>query len=86
MWADNVNGLYEALAGLFILNNCRMVVKDKKVKGVSIVSVVFFATWGGWNLYYYPSLGQWASFWGGLAVFTANLIWIGLMLKYRKNV
>ena len=85
MWADNVNGLYEGLAGLFILNNCRMVLRDKAVKGVSIVSVVFFASWGVYNLYYYPSLGQWSSFFGGLSVVTANMIWIGLMLKYRKN-
>jgi hypothetical protein len=85
MWADNVNGLYELLAGLFVLNHCRAVWKDKSVKGVSIVSTMFFATWGIWNLYYYPSLGQWMSFFGGLSVVSANIFWIVLMLKFRKN-
>lgn len=85
MWTDNVNGMYELLAGLFILNHCRSVIKDKSVKGVSIVSTIFFATWGMWNLYYYPSLGQWWSFFGGISVVAANITWIFLMFKYRKN-
>ena len=84
-WADYVNGSYELLAGLFILNNCRVVYKDKSVKGVSIVSTVFFTTWGVWNLYYYPSLGQWASFWGGISVVSSNTLWVVLMLYYRRK-
>jgi hypothetical protein len=85
MWADNVNGLYELLAGFFVLNHCRRLLIDKSVRGVSLVSTIFFASWGMWKLVYYPLLGQWASFFGGLSVFGANVLWIALIIKYRKN-
>jgi len=84
-WADVVNGSYELLAGLFVLNHCRVVMKDKSVKGVSIISSIFFTSWGFWNLYYYPSLNQWASFIGGISVVSANVVWVGLMLHYKKK-
>lgn len=85
MLADYINGAFELLGGLFVLNHCRAVVRDKAVAGVSIISTIFFTSWGVWNLYYYPSLNQWASFVGGLFIVAANMVWIGLMLKYRKS-
>ena len=72
------------LAGIFVLNHCRCVIRDKSVKGVSILSTAFFASWGIWNLYYYPHMTQWASFTAGLFITTANFFWIFLMLKYRS--
>jgi hypothetical protein len=85
MWQDNVNGLYEFLGGLFVLLNVLRVYKDKQVRGVSIVATGFFASWGLWNLYYYPHLGQWASFLGGCCIVSMNLLWIGLMLYYVRK-
>lgn len=84
MIADLTNGVFELLGGLFVLNHCRAVWKDKAVKGVSIISTMFFTAWGVWNLYYYPSLNQWWSFVGGLAIVAANALWIYLLLKYRN--
>jgi hypothetical protein len=84
-YADICNGAFEALGGLLILNHCRAVLRDKAVAGVSILSTVIFAMWGFWNLYYYPSLDQWASFAGGIVIVAANLVWISLMLKYRTE-
>lgn len=83
-WADFTNGLFEFIGGLLILNHCRAVLRDKAVAGVSILSTAVFTSWGFWNLYYYPSLGQWWSFTGGLLIVTANCLWVYLMLKYRK--
>jgi hypothetical protein len=84
MLADIINGAFELLGGFFILNHCRAVIRDRAVKGVSIISTIFFTSWGVWNLYYYPSLGQWWSFVGGLFIVAANAYWIALMLKYRR--
>lgn len=86
MWADRVNGIYEMLGGMFVMMHVLRLLKDKKVKGVSLVATVFFTSWGFWNLYYYPSLDQWWSFIGGLGIVTANTFWITLMIYYtRKN-
>jgi hypothetical protein len=84
-WADIVNGSYEFLASLFMLNNCRVLYNDKKVRGVSLVSTVFFTSWGVWNLYYYPSLNQWISFFGGASLVMMNAIYVGLMIYYEKK-
>ena len=46
----------------------------------------FFAAWGYWNLYYYyPSLDQWWSFWGGVGVVTMNTIWLGQLIYYSQH-
>jgi len=42
MILDLLNGLFGALGGLMILNHCRVLLKDKEVKGVSIFSTCFF--------------------------------------------
>lgn len=82
---DIINGCFEFLAGFAVLNHCRTVHKDKAVAGVSVLSILFFSTWGVWNLYYYPSLNQMWSFYGGLFIVTTNLLWVTLLLKYRDN-
>jgi hypothetical protein len=84
--ADAINGLFEAVGGLLVLNHCRAVVRDKEVKGVSILSTAVFTLWGFWNIYYYPALGQWWSFAGGLVIVLANMLWVALLLRYRKGI
>jgi hypothetical protein len=58
---------------------------DKMLRGVSIGPTAFFAGWGLWNLWYYPSLGQWWSFSGGCALVLVNLVWFGQMIYYRNR-
>jgi len=83
--ADIINGTFEMLAGVMVLNHCRILLKQKQVRGVSVLSTVFFTSWGFWNLYYYPSLHQLASFIGGLSIVTANTVYVWLMIRYRRN-
>lgn len=85
MIPDLINATFEALGGVFILGHCRAVLRDKAVAGVSITATVFFTAWGVWNLYYYPSLNQWLSFYGGVALVIANCFWVGLLIFYRKK-
>lgn len=85
MTPDMINGTFEAIGGLLILNHCRAVLKDKAVKGVSIFSTAVFTAWGFWNLFYYPHLDQWYSFTGGLVIVSANALWVYLLMKYRNS-
>lgn len=80
---DQINGLFELVGGLLIFMSVRALYVSKEVKGVSIFPVVFFASWGFWNVYYYPSLNQWYSFVGGLVVVSANVVWVCQMVYYR---
>jgi len=84
-WQDVVNGAFECLAGFMVLLSCRRVYKDKAVAGVSIWATAFFTLWGYWNIYYYPHLDQWLSFFGGLFIVAANTIWVALLIKYRNG-
>ncbi|KKL71436.1 hypothetical protein LCGC14_2094960, partial [marine sediment metagenome] len=45
-------------------------------------SFVFFTAWGYWNMFYYPHLGQWFSFFGGFAIVFVNTVWIVLAITY----
>lgn len=84
-WADIVNGAFESVSGLLLWNNVRILFKQKQVRGVSVFTTAVFAAWGYWNLYYYPSLGQLASFIGGILVVTANTAWVVLAIYYTKR-
>lgn len=86
MTPDLLNGAFELLGAVAILNHCRAVIRDKAVAGVSALSTAFFAAWGCWNLFYYPSLGQWFSFVGGLGIVLANALWVALLIRYRAHI
>lgn len=80
---DMINGGFELCAGLLLWWNVKMILRDKKIRGVSILPTSVFGLWGFWNLYYYPFLGQTLSFWGGIFVVTANTSWVVLAIYYK---
>jgi len=84
-WPDLINGLYETGAGLFLALSCIKLYHDKEVKGWSLLTQLFFTTWSYWNLYYYPNLNQWISFFGGLVVVISNTVWTTMAFYYTKK-
>ncbi len=80
--ADTINGTFELLGGVAILGHCKTLLKDKMVKGVNWGSVIFFTLWGFWNIYYFPHLDQWISFYGGIFIVLMNIFWLILIFKY----
>lgn len=82
---DLINGLFEFAGGLFVLNHCRVLLNDRLVRGVSIISTLFFPSWGLWNLYYYPSLAQWWSFAGGVVLVSTNLLYISMLVYFSRE-
>lgn len=85
MTADAVNATYELLGCIAIGASCYRVHKDKQVKGVSLVTVGFFTSWGFWNLYYYPHIGQLYSGIGAAITCATNCLWVYLIVKYRSK-
>jgi hypothetical protein len=83
MLPDLINGLFELFGAVSIWMNVWTILHHKQTRGVSKFSTAFFTTWGFWNLYYYPFLGQWMSFAGGMAIVSGNAVWLSLMWKYR---
>ena len=80
---DVVNGLFEFFGGALLWMNVAALRRDRTLRGVRVAPTALFAAWGVWNLYYYPHLGQWWSFVGGLSVAAANAVWVALAIRYR---
>jgi len=83
---DIVNGRFELLGSVLIWLNVCALYRDKQIKGVHPAPITFFFLWGLWNLFYYPHLGQWASFAGGCSIVVANGVWVAQMLHYRRRL
>lgn len=81
---DPINGAFELVGAGLILLHCRQLVRDGQSKGVALAPFVFFTAWGYWNLYYYPAVGCWWSFAGGLCVVATNTLYVGMLLWYRR--
>ncbi len=82
---DLINGLFEIGGAALICMSIRRLWLDREMKGFSVWPLVFFTAWGFWNLRYYPSLDQWFSFAGGIAVVTVNSIYLLLILKVHHD-
>ena len=82
---DLTNAIFEVCGGLLIWLNVKALYKSKEVKGVDWRVSAFFFVWGIWNIYFYPSLDQWLSFWAGIWLAIANLIWVVMAIYYTKK-
>lgn len=82
---DVINGLFEGVGGFMMLLDCARLMWEKAIAGVNWQVRAFFLAWGVWNLFYYPNLGQWFSFGGGLLIVIANAIWVALAIHYTRK-
>jgi hypothetical protein len=82
---DYINGIFETAGSLFILMSIAKLRREKMVKGVDWKHIAFFTIWGFWNMYYYPSLNQLMSFYGGIAIVVTNAVWVCMMIYYNKR-
>jgi hypothetical protein len=84
MTPDIINGAFEACGAAMLALNVQRVWRDRALAGVHWAPTLFFTSWGFWNLFYYPSLNQWASFAGGCALVTMNAAWIASVYLARR--
>ena len=82
---DWINGGFELGGSMLLWLNVQTLYRAKKVEGVHWGASAFFTFWGIWNLYYFPSLGQWCSFVGGCSIAAANATWVALAIYYEKR-
>lgn len=82
---DFINALFEGIGGGMMWLNVRQILKDKSVRGVHLGPSFFFNSWGLWNLFYYPHLGQPWSFLGGVVMTLASLTWTGIAIYMKRR-
>lgn len=81
---DAINAVFEGGGAIALCLNVRRLLKDKSVKGVSLLTTSWWTAWGFWNVYFYAAVSCAASFWAGLAVVIVNAVWLGLALRYAR--
>jgi len=79
---DLTNSIFEFGGMLALFPSILAIIRDKRVAGVSILTPVFFATWGFWNLPYYTTLHQTWSACAALLLATTNTVYLYLIWKY----
>jgi hypothetical protein len=82
---DIINGTFELVGAVATFGYVRSLIRDRVVRGVDYRSMAFFASWGIWNLIYYPHLDQWVSTVGGAALVAGNIAWLLLRLYYSRR-
>jgi hypothetical protein len=82
---DLANGVFEGGLSIFLFKGILKLRHDRKVLGFYWPTVLWTSTWGIYNLYFYPHLGQWCSFTGGLFVVAFNLTWLAHVAYYAKQ-
>ena len=82
---DIGNAAFEGVGSLVTWLNVRALYRDKQVAGVDWKVILFFATWGLWNLYYYPMIGHVLSALAGVVLCAGNLTWVAMALYYRRR-
>jgi len=81
---DTINAAFEVFGSVVVWWGCHRLVKDKEVRGTSWLVCGFFFSWGIWNLFYYPHLGQWLSFFAGISLTISASVHLFLMLYYLR--
>lgn len=85
MTPDTMNAVFEGGGALLLCMNVHRLWLDKKLAGVALAPTLWFNVWGAWNLYFYHSIGQLASWYAGMAVFAVNTAWVALALCYSRR-
>lgn len=83
--SDLTNALFELGASAAIWISIFKVWEDKFVAGISWLTILFFTTWGFWNLYYYYDLEQYLSWYAGMAMAVTNVVYLYSLIKFRDG-
>ena len=80
---DQINSGFIFIAALFYVLNLFKLIKDKDVKGISKLSIVFFSLWNIWTLFFFLMVTEfWWTITAYIIVSVLNVTYIILMIKY----
>jgi len=82
---DLINAAFEYGGTVAVVPSIAAILRDKRVHGLSALTPMFFASWGWWNLFYYPHLHQPMSAIGAVFLAGANSLYLFLVVKYGKG-
>jgi hypothetical protein len=84
MNTETIMSVFNYAGTLFLSLNCIQLVKDRSVKGVSLIATTFFVIWSWWNVIYFYKLPDMPSFYSSIPYAIVNTIWISLAIYYHR--
>lgn len=85
MTPDQINAIFEMMGALFMFPSLIKAYKEKHIAGISLLTPIFFSSWGLWNVFYYPLMMQPWSATAALFLFGFNFIWLFQVFYYSKK-
>jgi len=83
---DQINSGFIFVAGIFYVLNLLKLIKDKDIKGISKLSIVFFSIWNIWTLFFFLMVTEfWWTIGAYIIVTVLNVVYIILMIKYGRK-
>ena len=83
---DQINSGFIFVAGIFYVLNLLKLIKDKDVKGISKLSIVFFSIWTILTLFFFLMVTEfWWTIGAYIIVTVLNVVYIILMIKYGRK-
>jgi len=82
---DVINGLFQLGCAALELYDIRILRQDKAVRGLHWSTILFFIIWNCWSIAYYVLLSQWFSLFSDFILFCTNILWLWLLIKYRRR-
>jgi hypothetical protein len=84
-YSDLANSGIELVGAAVTLTNVVALHRDKMVRGISLLPVVFFTLWGAWNIFFYHTNGLFYSALAGVAMFLVNALWLVMAVYYERD-
>jgi hypothetical protein len=82
---DQINAVFELMAGGFVLISVRQILIDRAVAGISWITHLFFPVWSFWNLHFYDQLGQVWSVVAAVNLAYAETVYFVLLVIYSMR-
>ena len=83
---DQIISGFIFVAGIFYVLNLLKLIKDKDIKGISKLSIVFFSIWNIWTLFFFLMVTEfWWTIGAYIIVTVLNVVYIILMIKYGRK-
>lgn len=82
---DTINALFEVCGSVAVWLNFAAILKDRGYAGTRVPMMLFFTSWGFWNLFFYSHLMQWMSMLASILLTSGNVAVVAAMLYFGRK-
>jgi uncharacterized protein with PQ loop repeat len=80
-----ITAAFATVSGFMLLLNLRQAIRDKDVKGVSLITLWFFTCYAIWMTYYFWTLSEYWVVVPAIVNMMANIAYLSVATKYKRR-